>query len=208
MGNRARKRRTRGEIPPRVPLSNNHTSTTLTACPGPTTGFLVTIHATPQCRKCTQNCEFNKPGSSIGRPQLNTQPTPPPLKHHLADVLALHQHLRKPEPSLVVQLRTGKNGFNAFLYQALVPTVPSPPCSCGRGSQTAKHILIHCSMFSAAWSQLRDSQGHLPDFKQLLSTPERQQKAMKWLIQMGILGQYRWARGFIYPPGPSPLANN
>ncbi len=37
------------------------------------------------------------------------------------DVLALHQLLRKPQTALAVQLRTGKNGFNAFLYQARVP---------------------------------------------------------------------------------------
>ncbi len=116
------------------------------------------------------------------------------------DVLALHQHLRKPESSLAMQLWTGKNGFNAFLYQARVPTVPSPLCSCGRGSQTAKHILIHCSAFSAARHQLRDSQGRLPDFKQLLSTPEGLQKVTRWVIQRGILGQYRRARGFLYPP--------
>ncbi len=119
------------------------------------------------------------------------------------DVLVLHQHLRKPESSLAVQLRTGKNGFNAFLYQARVPTVPSPLCSCGRGSQTAKHILIHCSTFAAARHQLRDDQGRLPDYKQLLTTPEGLQKVTRWVIQRGILGQYRRARGFLYPPGPS-----
>jgi hypothetical protein len=32
------------------------------------------------------------------------------------DGLALHQHLQMPESSLAVQLQTGKNGFNAFLY--------------------------------------------------------------------------------------------
>jgi hypothetical protein len=78
------------------------------------------------------------------------------------DIVTLHQHLRKPESSLAVQLRTGKNGLNAFLYQAHVPTVSSPLCSCGRGQQTAKHILIHCPAFSAAQHQLRGSQGRLP----------------------------------------------
>jgi hypothetical protein len=52
----------------------------------------------------------------------------------------------------------------------------------------AKHILIHCSVFSAARHQLRDSQGRLPDFKQLLSTPDGLQKVTKWVIQRGILG--------------------
>ncbi len=73
------------------------------------------------------------------------------------DVLALHQLLRKPETALAVQLRTGKNGFNAFLYQARVPTVLSPLCSCGFGHQTAKHIIIHCRNVLAARHALRDN---------------------------------------------------
>ncbi len=52
------------------------------------------------------------------------------------------------------------------------PTLRSPLCSYGRGSQTAKHIIIHCSMFAAARHQLRDDQGCHPDYKQLLTTPE------------------------------------
>ncbi len=39
------------------------------------------------------------------------------------DVLALHQLIQKPEMALAVQLKTGKNGFNAFLYQARMPSV-------------------------------------------------------------------------------------
>jgi hypothetical protein len=119
------------------------------------------------------------------------------------DVLALHQLLRKPETALAVQLRTGKNGFNAFLYPARVPSLLSPLCSCGLGHQTAKHIIIHYRNFSAARHALRDNQGHLPDFKQLLTTPTGLQKVTKWVIQRGILGQYRRARGFLYPPGLS-----
>jgi hypothetical protein len=63
------------------------------------------------------------------------------------DVLALHQLLRKPELALAVQLKTGKNCFNTFLYLAHVPSVTSPLCSCGLGHQAAKHIIIHCHNF-------------------------------------------------------------
>jgi hypothetical protein len=80
------------------------------------------------------------------------------------DVLALYQQLRKLETALGVQLQTGK-GFNAFLYQACVPSVISPLCSCGFGHQTAKHIIIHCCNFLAARHALRDNQGYLPDYK-------------------------------------------
>jgi hypothetical protein len=107
-----------------------------------------------------------------------------------------------------VQLQSGKYGFYAFLYQACMPTVLSPLCSYGRGSQTAIHIIIHCSAFSATWHQLRDSQGHLLDFIQLLSTPEGLQKITRWVIPRGILGLYRQARDFLSLPGASSRANN
>jgi hypothetical protein len=42
------------------------------------------------------------------------------------DVLKLHEGLRKAESSLAIQLRTGTNGLDAFLFQARVPSVPSP----------------------------------------------------------------------------------
>jgi hypothetical protein len=105
------------------------------------------------------------------------------------DVLPLHQHLRKSETALAVQLQMGKNGFKVFLYQARVPSVPSLLCNCGRGHQTANPIIIHCCILSAAWLALRDNQGRLPDHKQLLTTPRAPQKATKWVIERGILAQ-------------------
>jgi hypothetical protein len=124
------------------------------------------------------------------------------------DVLALQQLLRKPKMAMAVQIRTQKNGFNTFLYQARVPSVLSPLCSCGFGHQTAKHIIIHCRNFSAARHALRDNQGRLPDSRELVMTPTGLKNVTKWLMQRGILGQYQRARGLLYPPGcPSPAYN-
>jgi hypothetical protein len=66
------------------------------------------------------------------------------------DVLKLHEGLRKAESSLAIQLRTRTNGLDAFLFQARVPSVPSPLCSCGRGRQTARHVLIFCPKHAVA----------------------------------------------------------
>jgi hypothetical protein len=49
------------------------------------------------------------------------------------NVLKLHEGLRKAESSLAIQLRMGTNGLDAFLFQARVPSVTSPLCSCGGG---------------------------------------------------------------------------
>jgi hypothetical protein len=124
------------------------------------------------------------------------------------DVLALHRHLQKPETALAVQLQMGKNGFNTFLYQARVPSVLSPLCSCGFGHQTAKLIIIHCRNFKAARHALIDNQGCLPHYKQLVTTPTGLKKVTRWVIERGMLGQYQRARGLLYPPGPLTPANN
>jgi hypothetical protein len=125
-------------------------------------------------RKAQQSCHSMWQASAPSPAPLTSIEAPPGT-----EVLALHQLLRKPESALALQLRTGKNGFNAFLYQARVPSLLSPLCSCGFGHQTAKHIIIHCLIFSAARHALRDDDGHLPDFKQLLTTPTGLQKVIK-----------------------------
>jgi hypothetical protein len=61
---------------------------------------------------------------------------------------------------------------------------------------------------SAARDALEDDQGHLPDCRQLLTTPAGLQKVTKWAIERGILGQYQRTRGFLYQLGPSSPANN
>jgi hypothetical protein len=106
--------------------------------------------------------------------------------------------------ALAVQLQAGKNTFYAFLYQACVCSVLSPRCSCGLGHQIDKHIIICCRHCSAARHALRDNQGHLPDFKQLLTTLTGLQKVTKWVIEREILCQYHWARGFLTHQGLLP----
>ncbi len=124
------------------------------------------------------------------------------------DVMALHQLLRKPEIALAVQLRTGKNSFNAFKYQACLLTVLSPLCSCGFGHQTAKHIIIHCRNFSAARHALRDNQGHLLDYKQLITTLTGLKMVTRWVTERVMLSLYQKARGLLNPPEPSSPAND
>lgn len=58
--------------------------------------------------------------------------------------LELHKELKKAESSAAIQMRTGKIGFNHFLYTRRVPGVPSPTCQCGWWKQDVKHILLFC----------------------------------------------------------------
>jgi hypothetical protein len=121
------------------------------------------------------------------------------------DVWQLHEGLRKAESLLAIQLRTGTNGLDAFLFQARVPSVSSPLCGCGRGRQTAKHVLIFCPWHAEARHKLSDEQGHLPNFSKLLGTAEGLRKTTGWVMQRGILGKYRGARDALYGSPFLPL---
>jgi hypothetical protein len=120
------------------------------------------------------------------------------------DTLKLHDELQKAESSLAIQLRTGKNGLDTFLFQAIVFSVLSPLCSCGGGQQTAKNVLIFCPRYAGARHELRDEQGHLPDFSRLIGTADGLQTTTKWVMQRGILGQFRGARDLLYGPPLNP----
>jgi hypothetical protein len=49
---------------------------------------------------------------------------------------------------------------------------------------------------------LRDNQGFLPDYKQLVMTLTGLKKVTGSVIKMVMLGQYQMGRGLPYPPGP------
>jgi len=66
--------------------------------------------------------------------------SPFPTKEHLK----AHRGREKFISSLIVQLRTGKIGFNAFLHDRKVPTITSPGCDCGDEKMTVEHVLLKC----------------------------------------------------------------
>lgn len=53
---------------------------------------------------------------------------------------------------MLIQLRTGKIGFRAYLYS--IGAIDSAPCHCSQGAQTIKHILIDCPTFDDLRQQL------------------------------------------------------
>jgi hypothetical protein len=71
-------------------------------------------------------------------------PEPAEAPELYGDPLAKYRGLRKHEASLLFQMRTGKIGLRSFLFYRKVPDVPTPRCSCGRGHETACHIVTEC----------------------------------------------------------------
>jgi hypothetical protein len=89
-------------------------------------------------------------------------------------VLKLHSGLSKARSSIAIQLRSGKTGLAAFLHRRKVPGYTSPICPCGQGSETPKHVMIHCSKHAETRHRL-EINGRV-DLSQTMTTPEGIQK--------------------------------
>ena len=61
--------------------------------------------------------------------------------------LQLYDSLTKAESTVLVQFRTGKIGFQAYL--AAIGVSDSALCNCGRSPQTIKHVLMECQEYDA-----------------------------------------------------------
>ena len=138
-------------------------------------GWTTLAQATPQPHPTVTppHRHFGKPiswlsnGAGIaGRNSRAAHHPPPPLPQHRdtdpdpgggwkpdkmaykVATLRLHAELPTPHSSLLTQIRTGKIGLAAFLYQRRVPNVESPACPCGWQWETAKHVVLNCPRFT------------------------------------------------------------
>ncbi len=64
----------------------------------------------------------------------------------------------------------------------------------------AKHVLIFFPRHTGTQHELRDEQGHMPEFSRLLKTADRLQRSTKWVIQRGILEQFWGANELLHGP--------
>ena len=73
------------------------------------------------------------------------------------DALKKHRDLLKHESSLLTQIRTGKVGLRAFLFERKVPEVATPRCPCGDAPETAAHLVLDCRDLTQQREDLRQS---------------------------------------------------
>ena len=106
--------------------------------------------------------------------------------------LKLYGQLKKAESSVLFQARTGRIGIRRFLASARVPGIESVECLCGKGKETAEHVLLYCDERpQAIWS--RGAQ-----FRKLVSEPATGAQVARQLIQGGRLGQFSLASRLLY----------
>ena len=71
-------------------------------------------------------------------------------------ILHLYKALTSEDTSVLVQARTGHNRLHHHLHRQRV--VDSPECSCGQGTETVRHMILHCPQ-TAARSRLQAAAG-------------------------------------------------
>jgi hypothetical protein len=120
--------------------------------------------------------------------------------------LALFQLVLWLEKVFAVELQRRKSCSIAILYQACMTSVQSPLCSYGLGHQTAKHMLIHSRNFLAVRHTIRDNQGWIPNYKDIVKPQTELRNISRCMIQRRRLGQR--ARGLLNPPEPPYPAND
>ncbi len=102
----------------------------------------------------------------------------------------LYTGLVKGQGATLTHLRTGKIGFNAFLYERRVPTVLSPRCACDLGTMTVHHILSVCPI----WATLRSrylAELETSDMRKILNSTEGAKAAVQFTLATNLLPQFQ-----------------
>jgi ribonuclease HI len=105
-------------------------------------------------------------------------------------ILRLHQGLRKWQSALLIQMRTEKIGLRDFLFKRKVPGFDDPECECGHGRQTVDHILRQCRLHHNV-RRREFGIGRRIDLRVILNEPKSAIKAIRFMEQTRLLGQYR-----------------
>jgi hypothetical protein len=117
------------------------------------------------------------------------------------DALKKHQHLHKHESSLLTQIRTGKVGLRAFLFERKVPEVATPRCPCGEAPETAAHLVLDCQQLDHQRNYLRQLLHPTPlhtyrDFAAATAKGKSACKLARWLLSTGRFPEFRLAERY------------
>ena len=107
-------------------------------------------------------------------------------------MLRLHKGLFKAQSFIAIQLQSGKTGLTAFLHQRKVPGFSSSDCSCGRGRETPKHVMIHCIKHSETHRRLEINEQ--VDLRKMMFSPEELQTITAWWLKQDLLSQFQLAQ--------------
>ncbi|KAJ5667630.1 hypothetical protein N7507_003494 [Penicillium longicatenatum] len=125
-----------------------------------------------------------------GKPNQKLVPTP----HK--KTLKLFEGLPKHYTSILVQMRSMRVALKHFLFK--IGDAESDRCNCQEGSQTPKHVLLRCPLYVDERKEILDKirartdlRGNSTDYEALLSHPRATRYVAEFMLQTGLLGQFR-----------------
>ena len=122
----------------------------------------------------------NAHGSSLRR--LWKEPSRAPM--------LLYQGMRRAATSVLIQMQTGKIALASYL--GTFGAMESTECSCGRGRQDVRHILLHCTNQAGPRARhLTQGSRRELDYRSYLTRPDLAPKAVRFMLETGLLGQFR-----------------
>lgn len=109
--------------------------------------------------------------------------------HPTVKTLSLHNGRTKPISALITQLRTGKIGFNEFLFKQRVPGVPNPTCICGISTMSVQHVLLECGKWQVERSETIDKLDKT-NLQTILNTRRGCHLATQFVLRTKLLSQF------------------
>lgn len=100
--------------------------------------------------------------------------------------------LRKATASVLMQLRTGRIGLNAYL--ARINRRETARCDCNLGNQTVTHALLECPLHQKERDDMRNAlseQGITLRHEELLTRLEARTIVAEYMIKTGLLDQFQ-----------------
>jgi hypothetical protein len=113
-----------------------------------------------------------------------------------AQVLTLHEELRKVESALLTQARTKRIGLAEFLHRHKVPGFPTATYLCGEGYETPRHMALFCTYEADRRHYLHA--GKKRTYTQIIGTREGAKHFVRWMMYSGRLAQFSLAKRLLH----------
>ena len=104
--------------------------------------------------------------------------------------MQLYQGLQRVATSILIQMQTGKIALASYLgsFKAMKLT----ECSCGRGLQDTRHVLLHCrNQAGPRMRHLTQGSRRELDYRAYLTRLDLVPRAVRFMLETGLLDQFQ-----------------
>jgi hypothetical protein len=135
------------------------------------------------------------------------KPTKRLVRHPDRRILRLYDGLSKPYSSILIQMRSMRIGLKHFLFK--IQASDSDRCRCDEGSQTPRHVLMQCPLYTDLRKKMLDKiatrtdirRVSLTDYNGIVSHPQAIRYVAEFMHETGLLGQFQYVD---FEPEPDP----